>query len=302
MTLLAGVLLIVSAFLHASWNFASKRRSPSLAFFFIAALCAAAIMSPVPLIYRHVLITIPPVVWLMVLATGLAQTVYFFGLAGAYRRGDLSLAYPLARALPVLLVAAITLGLGAHIGMWGLAGMALITLGCILLPHARFKEMRLRDYFNVVCLMALIAAIGTTGYTLLDDQALRQLRTAPGIQLSNAEVTALFIALQTASTALLLGLGTLLYRPERRQLAAITADRSLIVSGMVTGIVIMATYGLVLISMAYVSNVSYVAAFRQLSIPIGAMLGITLQHEPRYVPKLVGIGMVSAGLILVGVG
>lgn len=64
----------------------------------------------------------------------------------------------------------------------------------------------------------------------------------------------------------------------------------------------MATYGLVLAAMAYVSNVSYVAAFRQLSIPIGAVLGLTLQNEPRYRPKLLGIGIVSVGLVLVGIG
>ena len=79
-------------------------------------------------------------------------------------------------------------------------------------------------------------------------------------------------------------------------------NRSLLITGLITGIAIMATYGLVLAAMAYVSNVSYVAAFRQLSIPIGAILGITLQHEPRHRPKLIGIGIVSIGLILVGIG
>jgi uncharacterized membrane protein len=64
----------------------------------------------------------------------------------------------------------------------------------------------------------------------------------------------------------------------------------------------MATYGLVLASIAYVTNVSYVAAFRQLSFPIGAMLGFTLQQEPRYLPKVLGIVVVSIGLVLVGIG
>ena len=73
-------------------------------------------------------------------------------------------------------------------------------------------------------------------------------------------------------------------------------------SGVMTGVVILTTYGLVLASMAYVTNVSYVAAFRQLSIPIGAVLGFTLQQEPRYLPKLMGIGIVTVGLVLVGTG
>jgi drug/metabolite transporter (DMT)-like permease len=241
---------------------------------------------------------------MLVLATGVAQAVYFFGLAGAYRRGDMSLAYPLARALPVLLVAAISLALGrgAGIGFLGLAGMILIAAGCIMLPHPNFREIRLREYADIVVLMALIAAVGTTGYTLIDDQALRQLRAMPDSRLSNIEVTLLFIALQTISTALMLGIAALLVRPERRQLPVVLRDPSIVMFGLVTGVVIMATYGLVLTSMAYVSNVSYVAAFRQLSIPIGAMLGIALQHEPRHLPKLIGIGVVSVGLVIVAVG
>jgi uncharacterized membrane protein len=57
---------------------------------------------------------------------------------------------------------------------------------------------------------------------------------------------------------------------------------------------------LVLVAMAYVTNISYLAAFRELSIPIGAFLGITLQKEPAFKPKMLGIGLVLAGLILVG--
>lgn len=304
MSLFAAALIILSAFLHASWNFVSKRRDASLAFFFLAALSATAVLSPVLIIHRHVMPQIPPLVWALVLATGLAQAVYFFGLAGAYRRGDISLAYPLARALPVLLVAVISLALGqgGNIGRLGLAGMALIVIGCILVPLRQFQELRLRAYLDVVCLMALVAAIGTTAYTLIDDQALRQLRQTAAIQLSVAEVTLLFVALQAASTAVMLGLTAVLYQPERRQLLTVLRKRSFIVPGVVTGVVITLTYGLVLISMAYVSDVSYVAAFRQLSIPIGALLGITLQREPRYRPKLVGIGIVTAGLVLVGIG
>ncbi len=304
MSFIAVALVVASAFMHALWNFVSKRRNPSLAFFFITAVSAAAIMSPFLIIHRHTLPLVPNFVRALVLATGIAQAVYFFGLAGAYRQGDISLAYPLARALPVLLVAAISLliGNGADIGFLGLAGMGLIVVGCIILPLPSFQKVRLRDYLDIVYLMAVIAAIGTAGYTLIDDQALRQLRGTSTIQLSNGEITLLFISLQTISTAVMLGIGTMFYRPERRQLAGVLLDRSFIASGVVTGVVIMATYGLVLASMAYVTNVSYVAAFRQLSIPIGAMLGIRLQHEPRYLPKLIGIGIVSVGLILVGIG
>ncbi len=302
MSVTAAVLIITSAFLHASWNLISKRRSPSLAFFFIMALSGATIMFPFLIGHRDILPLIPRSVWGLILATGVAQLVYFTGLAGAYQRGDISLAYPLARALPVLMIAAISiqLGRGGDIGPISLVGMLLITVGCAILPLAHFQSVHLADYFGMVYLMVLIAAIGTTGYTLIDDQALRQLRETPAIRLSNREITLLFISLQTISTAMMMGMGTILRPGGRSQLMAILRSRSLVMSGVLTGVIVMATYGLVLASMAYVADVSYVAAFRQLSIPIGAILGFTLQHEPRYLPKILGISIVSLGLVLVG--
>jgi drug/metabolite transporter (DMT)-like permease len=304
MSLIAAVLIITSAFMHASWNFISKRRSPSLAFFFIMALSGAVIMSPFLYGHRHVLPLVPASVWVLILATGVAQLIYFSGLAGAYQRGDISLAYPLARALPVLMIAAISilLGRGGEIGTLSLFGMLLITAGCVILPLPHFQSVRLGNYFRMVYLMVLIAAIGTTGYTLIDDQALRQLRETPAISLSNREITLLFISLQTISTAVMIGTGTMLHSSGRNQLTGILRSRSLLTAGVLTGVVVMATYGLVLASMAYVTDVSYVAAFRQLSIPIGAMLGFTLQKEPRYLPKILGIVIISIGLIFVGIG
>jgi drug/metabolite transporter (DMT)-like permease len=120
--------------------------------------------------------------------------------------------------------------------------------------------------------------------------------------LTDTEVTLLFIPLQVGSTSLLMILSSLLFKTERAQLKDIMNSRSLLGSAVLTGIVIMSTYGLVLASFAYVTNVSYVAAFRQLSIPIGAISGMTLLNEPRYRPKLLGIFIISIGLVLVGIG
>ena len=261
-------------------------------------------MLPFLWLYRGVLPHITPATWAWVAATGVAQAIYTTGLAGAYRRGDISLAYPLARALPVLFIAAISilLGRGSQIGRISLLGMALITAGCIILPLRNFKQIQLRDYFSGVYLMAFVAAIGTTGYTLIDDQALRLLRSTAEITLTSTQITLLFITFQISSTAIMIGLATLMFGPTRRELRTVLQDRSLVRVGLITGVVIMATYGLALAAMGYVTDVSYVAAFRQLSIPIGATMGIVLQNEPRFRPKLIGISIVSIGLILVGFG
>jgi len=293
----AIILVTLSVFAHAGWNLFSKRQ-PSLAFFLIASATSALTLTP--LLWRnHTLWAwTTPETWALVGITGLFQAVYFSGVAGAYRHGDMSLAYPMLRALPVLLITAISfaLGRGDEITSLGLVGIITVAAGCMMLPLKSFREIRLRDYLALCCLLALMAAIGTTGYTLVDDEALRQLRA--GLPwLGKTPITLYYISLQTLSTSLWVLLFVLLQPAERERLRRLwRRGRN---RAALSGLVITGAYGLVLASMAYVTNVSYVAAFRQMSIPLGALLGIFLLKEPRYPPKLIGVAVVVTGLILV---
>jgi len=302
MTWTAALLIVISAFTHAGWNLIGKRQNPSLAFFFVGGIAAVAVLSPAFWLYSDALRYVPVTGWVLVVVTGIAQLVYYAGLADGYRRGDMSLVYPLARALPVLMVAGVNLALGRgdEIGNVALAGMVLVAAGCLLLPLADFR--RVGGYVTPVTLFALVAALGTTGYTIIDDTALRLLRGTDTVGLDVTQVTLLYIALQTTSATAMLGLGTLVMPPERRRLVTMLGSRSMALSAGVTGVAIVATYGLVLAAMPLVSNVSYVAAFRQLSIPIGAVFGLTLQGESRYRPRILGVAVVTLGLVLVGVG
>ena len=54
--------------------------------------------------------------------------------------------------------------------------------------------------------------------------------------------------------------------------------------------------------MAHVSNVSYVVAFRQLSIPLGVIFGLIFLKEPRFYPKFMGTFIIFIGLIFVAIG
>ncbi|MCY3759412.1 MAG: drug/metabolite transporter, partial [Acidobacteria bacterium] len=59
---------------------------------------------------------------------------------------------------------------------------------------------------------------------------------------------------------------------------------------------------LILAAMTWSHNVSYVVAFRQISIPLGALLGIFWLKEPLPLPKAIGLLILLIGLILVAVG
>jgi drug/metabolite transporter (DMT)-like permease len=302
MTLFALLLITISAFAHAFWNFLSKRKDPSTAFFWITTLAAMLALLPALWLYRQGLPFVTLADWMLIAATGLFQTVYYIGLAGAYSNGDLSLAYPLARSLPVLLIAlvSILLGRGEQIGAWAFVGFLAVAGGCLLLPLPHYRDFRLAHYLNICCMFAVVAAIGTTGYTLVDDQVLRDLRSAPGIPLNNTSVTLFFMALENISLAFFLGLYVLFKPAERQNLAQ--NGRSLALPASLAGLVMTGAYGLVLLAMADVSNVSYVSAFRQISLPIGAFLGMALGREPRYLPRILGLAVILAGLVLVAVG
>ena len=302
MTLPAVILLIFSAGLHATWNLVSKRESPSVAFMLVMVFLGSLCLLPV-LFWSHGL---PPafsgLIWVYLALTGASQALYYVGLAGAYRHGDLSVTYPLARATPVLFVALLTwlLGRGAPLSGLAILGMLLVVGGCLTIPVRRFSEFRWRNYWNLACLMALLAACGTAGYSLLDSQALALLRSAAGETSGISVLPVVYSLLEGLSTSLWLALIVAIRPSERQALRKI--DHSRLTQAAVAGIFMVLAYTLVLFAMTFVTNVSYVVAFRQLSIPLGAMLGVLVLKEPPYLPKLVGLIVTFVGLILVGIG
>ena len=302
MTALAAILIAASATLHASWNLLSKRSSSSLSFFLFATLGAAALFSPVLILLRDIVAGIPARVWMLLTAAGLCQASYYVGLHFAYRSGELSVAYPLLRALPVLFILLVNLALGRGRAVGGLAvgGMAAVVMGCVVLPLRHFAPGELRRYLSRWAMFAIVAALGTTGYTIIDDTALEILRSTPSIQRSAAAISATYVTLEMLAAGTILALAISVAPGERSRLRS-TDLRGLLRGGL-AGVMITVTYAMVLVSMAFVRNVSYVAAFRQLSIPLGAAFGILFQHEPAAGPKILGVALISLGLVLVGIG
>ncbi len=299
MSTVAIVLVTISAFVHAFWNLLGKRQNSSVAFFFIASAFGALCFSPILLVYRAAFSAIPAQVWLWVGLTSLFELVYYVGLAGAYRYGDLSVAYPLLRALPVILVAIITAAysLGKTLSGLGVIGILLVAVGCLLLPIRSFRRANPAKPMLACWLMVGLAALGTTGYTLVDNQALVNLQTAPGMGLSRVQIAFFYLALSSITITLAMGIYTVILPSGRSELARTwQAGRRM---SFITGLLILGTYGLVLAAMEYSTNVSYIAAFRQLSIPLGAALGIVVQREPLYPLKAASIAIIVGGLVMI---
>ena len=303
MSLLAIALISISAFMHAAWNLLSKSRHPSAAFFLVATLTGTLLLSPaVALSWETVVHGIPYRVWTLIIVSGFFLALYFVSLAGAYRAGDMSVAYPLSRSSPVLVVLVVTLilGRGEQVSGICIAGIVLVVGGCFLVPLHQFHEFRLRNYWNATCGLGLLAAVGTSGYSILDDEALRQLRADSQVTIGNTWLTLMYGCLEGLAASLWLTIIVAIRRNGRERLRHVLNRNAR--DAALTGIAIYLTYTLVLISMSFVNNVSYVVGFRQLSIPLGATLGVLVLKESPHPPKLAGVAIMFVGLLLVATG
>jgi drug/metabolite transporter (DMT)-like permease len=302
MPLSAILLILVSACLHATWNLIGKRSRPTSAFFLAASLTSALVFAPVLVVFKAALAAVPATVWGLLLLTGCAQALYYTALAGAYRAGDLSLTYPMVRALPVLLVAGASflLGRGEAISPLGFAGMVLVAAGCLIIPVQKAGLLRSLAAQRLILALIGLAALGTTGYLLIDDTALRLLRQVPDFPLPPEMIPILYIEIETLAILLPLGLHVYLNRRERAAWRGLRGPA--LRPALLSGLVITTGYALVLVAMTLARDVSYVTAFRQVSIPIGAILGILALKEPAYPFKIAGTAILFVGLALVGLG
>ena len=296
MTITAIILIVFSTCFHAGWNLLTKSGKPSPLFFFILTVSSVALTSPFFLLNLKGFCSTPSKFWWLLLATGVFEAMYYTGLAQAYKHGDISLVYPLVRAIPVLLVPLVCfiIGVGEPLSLAAIAGMVLIVGGCIIMPVSSFKTWHFRDYRGRALLWVIPGALGTAGYSIIDSVAIKLL----DVNAFNVPVNIVYSFL--INTAILPWLALVItfsggwtgikdYRGKSKW-RPILASAGCCLS-----------YMLILASMKYVNNVSYVVGFRQLSIPLGVILGVVLLKEKFYLPRIIGCVIITAGLILTAV-
>ncbi|WP_421869096.1 hypothetical protein [Motiliproteus sp.] len=291
MTTSTLLLILASAVLHASWNLIGKKSAQSVAFYAWAMAAGMLIFSPLAISVLPYLPQLNPEFWGLLLLSGLFQALYLTGLAQAYRHGNLGLVYPLARALPVLLVPlAVLLIYGqTRLDTGDGLGMLMIAGGALGLPLARWRELRLQHYCTPAIGWVLLAAASTAGYSLTDSAAVQHLNR---VGLSAFEAGSSFVVLQAGCC--LLWLVPIIHLLLRQPLTP-TQPRMIWLAGSF----VIGTYLLILTSMTLVDEVSYVVALRQASIPIGVLIGVFWLGEPLSRPRLTGLLLMLAGLLMV---
>ena len=294
MTPAALSLILVSALLHAGWNLIGKRTAQTVRFYAWAMGFGMLIFSPLLLPVWNRILALPAQFWGLLLASGLCQTLYLSGLAKAYTFGNLNLVYPLARALPVLIVPAVVLlSYGqSELSPGDLAGMGLIMVGSLALPLSRWRDWHWRNYCTPAIGWVLLAAGATAGYSVVDSAAIRLMK---GQGFTSFEAGSSFVVLQAAACLLwMLPLVRWVFGESLRTLP----DPGWT---LLAGTFIIGTYLLILVSMSMVTEVSYVVALRQVSIPLGIMIGVIWLRESLSLPRMQGLIVMLAGLLLVSV-
>jgi drug/metabolite transporter (DMT)-like permease len=295
MNILVALLIFLSALLHVGWNILGKRGTPSAAFFFTASSSTVLLIFPL-LVLMGFDFSIYWKIWKYLLISGFFQFIYYTGLAGAYRTGEMSITYPLARALPVLFVPFVSFLIGSTQGLTivSLIAMFIVFAGCLILPQLDMKRLSFKGYFKVYTLFAVLAAIGTTAYTLIDSRAMGIIRSISANSILDA---VFYFTFQMIFASVFMGLYILTNKVEQKKLVGIMRSEKL--STVSAGLMVAAAYIIILVCYPMVTHVSYVTAFRQISIPIGAFSGMLLLKEKWSVPKIVGVFIIFTGLLIV---
>lgn len=134
MTGLALALVLSAAVVHVSWNYLLKRSSGGNVFIWLFASLSALIYAP--LAFGVVWLQKPPFGWLQVglmFASAALHTGYYLLLDRGYRKGDLSLVYPLARGSgPLITIVCAVLFLHERLTPLAAAGALMVVGGAVL--------------------------------------------------------------------------------------------------------------------------------------------------------------------------
>jgi drug/metabolite transporter (DMT)-like permease len=265
-------LALGAAFLHAGWNVLLAGSRDTRASTAGLLLIGTALLAPFALITGGVSSSALP----YIAGSAALELAYFVLLARAYDGGEVSVVYPIARGsapVVVLVFSAVALSesvpAGAIVGVLAIAsGVLLVGWGALPRHMARESATPMRDVWFGLAIGLVIAA-----YTLVDSEGVER-----------ADPIA-YLALVIAPCALLYPAVTKV-RPDVGARTALTAA---------------ATFGAFLMVLAAfrLAPAAPVAAVRESSVVIAALLSAVVLHERVDATRLAGAIAVVAGVGLI---
>ena len=290
MTGLAVVLVLISALFHASWNLLVRRSdTPEISNWMMAS--SGGILSAPIGIYLFVTKPPDPVGWWFIAGTIALHIAYFFTLGRAYKHGDLSLVYPIARGLGLILIPVFGVTvLAESVSLMAGIGIASIFIGVVTIGSSSGTGLKIwlkpgsfladKGVVFAVLTGALIAS-----YSTLDKRGVEYVEP----------LFYMFTLSLGGSLGILPILGMTYSRAEFR-----TEIRKHWKLGLAGGALQFLAYGLVL-SAFRLSPVSYIGPFRELGIVFGVLMAVLILKESVTRNRALGAIAIGTGAILVAV-
>ncbi|PZQ46308.1 MAG: multidrug DMT transporter permease [Rhodovulum sulfidophilum] len=286
MTLASLLLVVLASVIHASWNLLAKRAaSVGPVFVFAYNLIACVAYAP----WVLYLLARGGVAWTwagagFVLLSGLIHLAYSLCLQRGYQMADLSVVYPVARGTgPMLSTIGAFLILGETPTGAGLLGLVLVVAGILLIA----TQGRLSAFTRPGGQAGVRWGTATGGliasYTVVDAYTVKTLGIAPVVLDWFSNLLRFFLLLP------------LVLANPRGAVAAMRGHWRLALG---VGLLSPLSYILVLAALSDGAPLSLVAPMREMSMMIGALLGMLILREQVGPWRLTGCGVLIAGVIL----
>lgn len=279
MTLFVLSLLFASAVLHAGWNLLLKGSEEKLLATWLSLLVGAVLFLPaLPFIAP-----LAPGAWPYVAASSLLEVAYFLALTAAYRSGDFTVVYPLARgAVPALLACWSVLFLGERLSLGGVVGLAVLVAGLLCVGGAALVRREGPPQVGAIA-WSLAVALILSVLIAVDGKAVKL--TPP----FSFTLMVFWIAPLLAAPFMVRVKGgaaiARVWKKERLRILAI-------------GPLSLASYALALLAYSQ-SQLSYAGAIREVGIVLGALAGWRFLGESLGPWKLAGALLTFVGILVI---
>jgi len=276
-TLAIGLLVLSAALLHAVWNALVKGSDDK-----VIVLGLISLGHVIPGLFIVMVVPLPPIESVpYIIASTIIHWVYYFLLNTAYRIGDFSLIYPIARGLaPVLIALGSQIWIGEKLPVLAWTGILTVSGGIMILTRGSFS--------GAIPPSAIVAAVGValavTAYSLVDGVGIR----ISGNALSYIGwlfVNEIFVA-------------AFIFSSQFRRLRVVSV-RTLYI-GFAGGVISGLAYAMVLYAKT-LAPLGIISALRETSVIFAAIIGVIWFKEGPRNQRLFAALIVVVGIGLIAV-
>lgn len=270
-------LVLVAAVAHASWNAMVKSSGDRLLMLtsirVVGLLAGLTVAALVPLPSTE---SIP-----FLLAAAAIHYLYYALMLNAYRVGDMSQVYPIARGIAPLLVALLAAVLaGEFLGPLSALAVLVLSIGIFFLALSGHTVNR------KAVVLALLTGVAIAGYSFLSGLGIRKSQSLLG-----------YIAWLEIATGV--GMASVAY--VRRKSVLVEFARTQWRSGLIAGSLSVTGYAIALWAMSVLA-MAPVVALRETSVVFAAIIGSVFLREGFAGRRVAAAAAVVVGIVLLGIG